>query len=99
MWRESSIDDLYVYQSNVPAVIRRMRQREDFVQIGQNIDWDHVVFKSRKKTPQSAIRTLGRITRGKVKKDGQSDVFYVESNTIVASKINREVQKQRKIKQ
>ena len=93
MWREWHNDNIYVYQPHDPVVIRRMKQRKDFWQVGDVIVGDFLVFKSRKKTPQSAMRTLGRITRGIVKKDAVNGVWYAVSNTIVAPQKKPETKK------
>lgn len=87
MWRDVSYEDIYSFQTNDPDVIKRMKDRHDFWQVGYG---GILVFKTRKKTPQSARRTLGRITRGIVKKDTKNDVWYAESNTIVGTKTKPE---------
>jgi len=93
MWRDVPYDDLYTYQPNDPEVIQRMNERKDFWQVGYG---DILVFKTRKKTPQSARRTLSRVTSGIVKKDVKNDVFYAISNTIVGTKTKPETKKRGK---
>lgn len=90
-WKEWYLDDVYVFQSNDPAVCKRMRQRKDFKKIGIKMAWDYSMFKTQKKTPQSALRTLARITRSKVKKDAKNDVYFAITYTIVAPKNKPEV--------
>jgi len=89
MWREyPSIrgDKHYRYQTNNPDIHKKMRQRKDFKLVLWSLNSRLWVYVSKKNTLEKAKRTLGNLTRDKVKKVTSSKLFYTENAPYIASK-------------
>ena len=91
MWKLSKDDTLYCFQSKDPRVKRKMARRKDFPFFNTWSDGT-MVYTSGKNTPQSAKRTLYRLTGSEVKYLPLDDVFIAITNTIVTSKEEAVVQ-------
>ena len=87
MWQLIHGELYYRFQTDDPAIRRKMLRRSDFVEAGwgENID-GYWVFQTRKYTPQDALRTLRRISGQKPDKDASEDVFLVKTHAIVTKK-------------
>ena len=68
------------FQSTDPRVIRKMKRRKDFSQVGFE---DISVFVTHKYNAQSAKRTLERLTGSKAKYNPKSNDYTAISHTIV----------------
>jgi len=89
MWREHPFirgDKNYRYQTNNPDIHKKMRQRKDFKLVLWSLNSRLWVYVSKKNTLEKAKRTLGNLTRDKVKKVTSSKLFYTENTPYIASK-------------
>ena len=91
MWKLYKDDTLYCFQSKDPRVKRKMARRKDFSVFNTWSDGT-MVYITEKNTPQSAKRTLYRLTGSEVKYLPLDDVFIAITNTIVTSKEEAVVQ-------
>ena len=91
MWKLSRDDTLYCFQSKDPRVKRKMARRKDFSVFNTWSD-GKMVYITEKSTPQSARKTLGRLTSSEIKKEPAGDAYYAETYTIVTSKEEAVVQ-------
>ena len=83
MWQEVRGGKTFRFQSNDPDVLKRMRQRKDFKEVAAFLTSNERVYLGSFFNPKSARRTLGRITRSKVKKDPTGDGYFAETSTMV----------------
>ena len=86
MWQLIHGEPYYRFQTDDPAIRRKMLRRSDFVVAGwgENID-GYWVFQTRKYSPQDALRTFRRISGQKPEKDASEDVFLVKTHAIVTN--------------
>ena len=91
-WKLTRDEDIYRFQSDDPLVINKMRRRADFdlVAWGENAIIE--IYSTIKSTPQSARKTLGRLTSSEIKKEPAGDAYYAETYTIVTFKEEAMVQ-------
>mgnify|MGYP004456166487 CR=1 FL=1 len=84
MWQLVHGEPWYRFQTDDPAIRRKMLRRSGFRESGwgENVD-GYWVFQARISTPQSALRTLRRITGSKPEKDASEEVFLAKTHTIV----------------
>ena len=84
MWQLIHGEPYYRFQTDDPAIRRKMLRRSDFIEAGwgENID-GYWVFQTRKYSPQDALRTLRRISGSKPEKDATEGVFLVKTHAIV----------------
>ena len=84
MWQLIHGEPYYRFQTDDPAIRRKMLRRSDFVEAGwgENID-GYWVFQTRKYSPQDALRTLRRISGSKPEKDAAEGGFLVKTHAIV----------------
>ena len=83
----------YLYQSTDPKVNRKMNRRNDFYIYSWSINSSLRIFSTTKATPQSARRTLSRLTGVHISKlifDSITGDFAAITYTIVTSKNNSE---------
>ena len=89
MWRAYPFiagDREYRINTTDPEVAKRLRKRQNSKSIVHYYNqrrWDYRISLSSKK---NAIRTLGRITRQKIKYDAVNNEFYADYGSIVDSK-------------
>ena len=86
MWQEVYGDPIFRFQTNDPAINRRMRQRADFTLALWGLNENLWVYKAQFYSPQKARQSLSRITRQEIKKDPVDDLFYAQTYPIVAPK-------------
>ncbi|OVE79284.1 hypothetical protein BVY01_02900 [bacterium I07] len=77
---------LYRFETNDPEVNKRMRQRQDFKLVGFGVNHPCWQYQASFYSPKEAKRTLGRITRSKVKFVPSEDLFVAKTGAIVALK-------------
>ena len=84
MWPEIRGEKTFRFQSDGPEVLKRMRQRKDFKEVALMWNPNGKVYRGTFYSPKEAKRTLGRITRSKVKKDPTGDGYMAVTGAIVA---------------
>ena len=95
MWQEVYGDPVFRFQTNDPAINKRMRQRADFSLVLWGLNTNLWVYQAQFYSPREARRTLRRITRQDILFNAVSDVFYAQTCAIVAPKKRLETTKRR----
>jgi hypothetical protein len=88
MWQEMYGEPEYRFQTDDPAVHRRMQKRKSFKLAVWGINKKLWVHRARFYSPQKARQTLQRITRSKIEKSTVKGEFWAQTYPIVDSKTN-----------
>ena len=86
MWQEVYGDPVFRFQTNDPAINKRMRQRADFSLVLWGLNTNLWVYQAQFYSPREARRSLMRITRQEIRKDPVNDLLYVQTYPTVAPK-------------
>ena len=86
MWQEVYGDPVFRFQTDDPAINKRMRQRKDFTLVLWGLNKKLWVFKAQFYSRKEAIESFKRITRSTINKTDDTCGFHAQTGVIVAHK-------------
>ena len=86
MWQEAYGYLVFRFQTNDPAINKRMRQRKAFTLVLWGLNKKLWVYKVQFNSRKEAIKSFKRITRSTINKTDDTCGFYAQTGVIVAHK-------------
>lgn len=77
MWQEERGQKYFRFQTDEPAVNKKMRERKKFILVGWGWNCNLWIYQVKLYKPQNARRTLKALTGKPIKFDKLSDTFLV----------------------